>query len=215
MRTTLLALHGFTLNGEVMRQGLGDLAPRLEQHVELLCPDAPNDCSPGAVDRLYAAWGMPRQPPPHRCWWEASDDASVYHGWERTLATLRELMAQHAPVGLLGFSQGAMLAATLAALSSRGELPALDFAVVIAGSLPRAAALRGAFDQLVSIPSFHVWGERDQLTGPGSPLLAERFDPAQREIVTWPGSHTIPTSGEAAERLVGFVERRVHALARR
>ena len=36
MRTTLLALHRFTLNGALMRQSLGALVERLERHVERL-----------------------------------------------------------------------------------------------------------------------------------------------------------------------------------
>ncbi len=207
VRTTLFALHGFTLNGALMRQGLGALVERLEQHVDLVCPDAPHPCTPGAVDRLYERWDSPRLPPPHLCWFEASDDGLVYEGWEETLSVLRAEFERHPRVAVLGFSQGAMLAATLAALSSRGELPPLAFAVIIAGSLPRAPALRRAFDQSVKVPSLHLWGERDRLTSPFSPALAQHFEPRGREIVTWPGSHSIPTRGEPAERLVEFVAR--------
>ncbi len=92
MRTTLLALHGFTLNGAIMRQSLGALAERFEQHVELVCLDAPHTCSAGAVDRLYARLDVPRLPPPHLCWWDASDDGLVYNGWEETLALIRARM---------------------------------------------------------------------------------------------------------------------------
>jgi predicted esterase len=205
VRTTLLAFHGFTLNGAAMREGLGALAERLEQHVELVCPDAPHTASPGAVERLYRRWGSPRLPPPHLCWFEASDDGLVYAGWEETLAFVRKLLTDHAPAGVLGFSQGAMLAATVAALSSRGELPPIGFAIVIAGSLPRAPALRSAFSEVVKVPSLHLWGERDRLTGQYSPALARHFEPLCRKIVVWPGSHTIPTRGDAAERLLGFV----------
>jgi pimeloyl-ACP methyl ester carboxylesterase len=207
VRTTLLALHGFTLNGAIMRQGLGALAERLEQHVDLVCLDAPHTCTPEAVDRLYARWDSPRLPPPHLCWFDASDDGLVYYGWEETLALLREFLTERAPVGVLGFSQGAMLAATLAALSSRGEFPPLAFAIPIGGSLPRAPALRSAFEEVVQVPSLHLWGERDRLTGPYSPALAQHFEPSVREIVTWPGGHSIPTRGEAADRLVEFVAR--------
>jgi pimeloyl-ACP methyl ester carboxylesterase len=213
MRPTLIALHGFTLNGALMRRGLGPLAGRLEELVELDCPDAPNTCSPGAVDRLYARWDTPRLPPPHLCWWDSSDDGLVYHGWEETLGLMRQLLTRQGPVGVLGFSQGAMLAATLAALSSRGEIPPLAFAVVIAGSLPRAPALRSAFDNLVKVPSLHLWGERDQLTGSYSPALAWRFEPTLSETVTWPGGHSIPSRGEAAERLVEFVTRQTASLS--
>jgi predicted esterase len=209
MRTTLLALHGFTLNGSVMRQSLGALAERFEQHVELVCLDAPHICTEGAVDRLYARLDVPRLPPPHLCWWDASDDGLVYNGWEETLALLRARMEGGGArrVGVLGFSQGAMLAGILAALSSRGELPPLAFAVMIGGSLPRVPALRSAFEELVKVPSLHLWGERDKVTGSYSPALATRFEPEHCERVTWAGGHSIPTRGDAAERLIEFVAR--------
>jgi predicted esterase len=204
---TLLALHGFTLNGAAMRAALGGLEAELSRHVELVFPDAPNVCTPGAVDRLYQVWPMPRSEPPHRCWWDASDDGRVYQGLEQSLELTRELIERHAPVALLGFSQGAMLAATLAALSSNGKLPVLSFVVLVAGAPPRASALLGEFDRPVDVPSLHVWGERDQLSGPRSPELFQRFEASSREMVTWEGGHSVPTSGPAASQLVDFVAR--------
>ena len=100
-----------------------------------------------------------------------------------------------------------MLAAILAALASRGELPPLAFAVLIGGSLPRAPALRSAFEELVKVPSLHLWGERDKVTGSYSPALATRFEPELCERVIWPGGHSIPAGGDAADRLVEFVAR--------
>ena len=77
MKPTLLALHGFTLNGAMMQRALGPLEAALSAHVDLVYPDGPHTCSPEAVDRLYRRWKMPRLPPPHRTWWDSSDDGSV------------------------------------------------------------------------------------------------------------------------------------------
>ncbi|HVJ16235.1 MAG TPA: alpha/beta fold hydrolase [Polyangiaceae bacterium] len=212
MTVTLLVLHGFTLNGAAMRTALGGLAAQLSEHVELVFPDAPNVCTPGAVERLYQVWPMPRAEPPHLCWWDAVEDGRVYQGLERSLDVMRELVERHSPVALLGFSQGAMLAATLAALSTRAELPPLAFVVPVAGAVPRAAAVLDKFDRPVNVPSLHVWGERDKLSGPRSPELFERFEASSREMVTWGGGHSVPSSGDAASRIVDFVARQVRGL---
>ena len=109
------------------------------------------------------------------------------------------------PVGVLGFSQGAMLAAATAALSARGELPAIRFAILIAGMQPRAELMQPWFATPIDVPSLHVWGLRDLRSAPGSQALVARFDPRTARTITWPGPHVIPTSGTAADAIVEFI----------
>jgi hypothetical protein len=207
MRTTLLAFHGFTLNGTHMRTQLGALEGKLGVDVDLVCPDAPHECSSETVDRLCSALGTPPLAPPHLCWWDATDDGAIYNGWESTRDAVHEWIDRYAPVGLLGFSQGAMLAASIAALSSSGRLPSVRFAVIVASSVPRASVLRSLFERPVQVPSLHVWGDADKLTGPGALALVEHFEPSVREVVRWAGPHVIPTRGAAADSIVSFVRR--------
>lgn len=206
MPTTLLALHGFTLNGERMREQLGPLLPELERSVVVECPNAPHTCPKNAAERLHERWGLPVQAPPHLRWWNATDDGRTYAGWHASRDFLAGLLRGR-EVGLLGFSQGAMVAAAVSALAASGELPKVRFAVLIAGRTPRAEELAPAFAWPIELPSLHVWGERDRLTGPYSPELADCFAPEVREVCTWPGSHSVPTSGPAAEAIVEFVRR--------
>ena len=205
--TSLLAFHGYTLNGDVMRVQMGELDGSLARHVDIIYPDAPNECAMESVNRFYAAFRSRRLPPPHRMWWNASDDGQVYEGWEQTRNLVRGLIERHRPVGVLGFSQGATLAAAVAALSHEGELPSIRFAVLVAGHRPRAALLKPYFARPISCPSLHVWGEKDGLTGPYGQALAECFDAAEREVVVWPGTHVIPTKGSTADAIVDFVRR--------
>jgi hypothetical protein len=186
-----------------MRAQLGALAGRLAPLVEIVCPDAPHECAPASVERFYAAMKVAPAAPPHRTWWISSDDGRKYGGWETT----RDLLVRHAPAGILGFSQGAMVAAAAAAASTRGELPELPFVVLVAGRVPRAEALRPFFDRPVAVPSLHVWGDRDAVTGPHALELVEAFDAATREVSRWPGSHVVPTSGPSADAIVDFVRR--------
>jgi pimeloyl-ACP methyl ester carboxylesterase len=202
--STLLALHGYTLNGAAMRVTLEPLASRLPAHLQLICPDGPVKCSPSSVERMYGLTGGDRLPEPHLSWWDASDDGRVYHGWEQTREKLRAELDREGPVGVLGFSQGAMLAAALAALAARGELPAIHYAILIAGRAPRAELMQPWFEQPIAVPSLHVWGERDRFTA-GASALVEHFDPSSAQTVVWPGPHMIPTSGNAADAIVAFV----------
>jgi pimeloyl-ACP methyl ester carboxylesterase len=205
--TTLLCLHGFTQNGAQLRKQLEPLLCQLPNELEVLCPDAPHACAHTSVERLYAAWGTPRQPPPFLCWWDASDDSRIYRGWETTRERLSELCQARESVVVLGFSQGAILTAGLAALSAAGEFPGLAGVVIVAGRAPRSDALRSLFDAPIRVPSLHVWGERDALAGPASAALYETFAADTRSRVVWPGLHSVPTQGPAAAAIVEFVGR--------
>jgi predicted esterase len=140
------------------------------------------------------------------CWWNASDDGLDYRGWEETRDLVSEALRRYAPVSILGFSQGGILAAAVAALSRSGELPPVHAAVLIAGRKPRAARLQAAFMEPVTVPSLHVWGERDNLTGQYCEELVECFSAPEREVVRWPGGHMLPTRGPAYEAIVRFVD---------
>jgi pimeloyl-ACP methyl ester carboxylesterase len=197
----LLALHGQTLNGAYMRRELARLE---ELGVELICPDAPNHSTADLVERLYTVWDAPRQPPPHRAWWDASDDGRTYHGWEASRDLLLPILGE-GPVGILGFSQGAIVATALAAMAQHGQAPPIDFVVLIAGRAPRADVLAPLLVEPIRIRSLHVWGDRDSMMGETCRELADRFAADTREVVTWPGGHTIPKSGPAAQAIEALV----------
>jgi predicted esterase len=187
------------------------LENRLSEHVELLFPNAPNEASEASVAGLEQAMKMPRGAPPHLQWWSASDDGRAYQGWDNSLRVLREALERHPGAGVLGFSQGGAVAATVAALSSQGLLPPVSFAVMVAGFTPRSAELAPLFAGApIEVPSLHVWGTADPFAKHG-PALSEKFSAASRQIATWPGGHKLP-AGSAGDALVEFV--RGHAGAR-
>lgn len=209
MRTALISLHGFTMNAAGLKHMMADLEPRLEPAVDLVYPDAPHPASDDSVAAIAQLMGGFRPKPPNLQWWNASDDGKTYVGWEATRDRLARELEAHPRAGLLGFSQGAAVAAALAAASSRGQFPPLRFVIAIAGFVPRATDIEPLFTPPLQLPSLHVWGLADGMSK-HSPLLVERFDPAQRQVITWPGRHIVPTTGNAADTIIDFVQR--HAL---
>jgi pimeloyl-ACP methyl ester carboxylesterase len=204
---TLLALHGYTMNATVFRAGLTELEQALAPEFRLVCPDAPFTCSEASVDRLYANSSGARLPAPYRTWWDASDDGQVYRGWEESREFLRGLIEAHAPVGVLGFSQGGMVAATLAGLAYRQELAGLGYVILVGAATPRARDLQPLFATPIAIPSLHVWGERDRRAVPHSQALVEHFAALDREVAIWPGGHVVPRRGPAFSAMVDFARR--------
>lgn len=210
MKTTLLVLHGLSMNGQVMCQKMQPLSTRLAELLDVEFLDAPHPCAEHTLARLYeGARATFRPAPPHLEWWNASDDGRIYRGHEASLEVVRERLAQHPSVGLLGFSQGATFAAALTALSERAEMPKLRFAVMIAGRLPRSTQWAPLFDAPLRTPSLHVWGLRDRHATAAGPGLLEGFAASSREAVSWRGPHVVPTNGGAAAAIVDFVRRQL------
>jgi len=208
MAQTLLALHGYTMNGRFGASARELLRP-LAERVQVVAPDAPLVCSEEAVARFYDRARVRRGEPPHCTWWRANQDNTVYEGWDASLELLRSLLQEHAPVGVIGFSQGAMAATLVAALSARGELPPLRFVVLVAGRTPRASAFQSLLAEPIDVESLHVWGERDAFAAAGAPELAEHFAAPTRQSFVWAGGHSFPTSGSAATTILDFIEMRL------
>ncbi len=201
----LLALHGMTLNGAVMKRQMGQLRVRLEQLVATEWLDAPHPCPALSVQRHYARWGMPIPDGPHLRWWDASSDGSVYDGWPQTRELLKARLGAGAPTILLGFSQGAAVAAAVAALSAQGELPPILGVILVAGMAPRADDITRHVRNPIDVPSLHVWGQNDPITGAASERLSEWFVAERRHVHVWQGAHSIPRRGPPAEVILSFV----------
>lgn len=210
MRASLVVLHGYTMNAETMREHMSALAQRLPAGMNIVYAPAPQTCSEGAVERFYRGSSLARLPPPYLTWWDASDDGSEYRGWEETRDAVRALVARHSPAGLLGFSQGAIVAAAVAATTERDATSAPSFVVLVAGRTPRASALEPYFREPVPVPSLHVWGRRDGMAS-GSRELSGRFKESTREVVVWSGGHRVPGDGPGAEAIAAFVGRYARA----
>src|SRR5258708_2496388 len=121
MSHTLLAFHGFTMNAELMHDALGPLVAALAPKVQVVCLNAPHACSAATVERMSRGPFKPLSAP-HLSWWNASEDGLEYRGWDDTRDLVREALDRYAPASILGFSQGAILAAAVAALAQSGEL---------------------------------------------------------------------------------------------
>lgn len=111
-----------------------------------------------------------------RCWWYArqgAGDAGLaasewsYVGVEESLCLVEQALRHHGPVDcLLGFSQGASLAALCLALLPQAPCAA----VLVAGFAPRDAALARrlteALPRLQATRTLHVMGRRDPIVPP-------------------------------------------------
>ena len=150
-------------------------------------------------------------------WWtypqgERSFTASRYDGAEDSIATVERELASGDYVGLLGFSQGAMLAALVAARCSLGESDAsLRFAVLCGAATPKPydallTRSREASSSARSLPTLHCLSAVDEMNPRElGESLAACFRHPRAELLWHGAGHTLPPEGEPTSQVLAFM----------
>lgn len=149
----IIALHGKGGDGESMMGGLEALITATSPTWEWVCPTAPHKIRGG-----YAWW---ETPPGVR-----SFEADEWHGVEQSISLIESMYPFDA---LLGYSQGAMLAAILLARAQRGLGPAKVPAVIGGAAWPLPfESLLTDLPQSGMPATLHTIGSRDDVNPPVS-----------------------------------------------
>lgn len=130
-------------------------------------------------------------------------------GLEEALGTVAQALDKLGPFdGLLGFSQGAALAALVCALSQAGDprFPLPRFIILVSGFCPRGSGLKEPLLQgSLSLPSLHVFGDTDRvIPSQESVQLASRFPGAV--TLTHSGGHFIPAAAPQRQAYLKFLD---------
>nr|XP_056721366.1 esterase OVCA2 [Euleptes europaea] len=209
----LLCLHGYRQDAGSFRARSGALRKALRGRAELLFVDAPHVVAarPGEASLLEPLDSSARG------WWfsnpqegtfSALEETSSCKGLEESLEAVAEACAEHSPIdGLLGFSQGAALAALICALKQRGDLHfQFDFAILIAGFKSRSLDHQSYYQEPIQVPSLHVLGETDRvIPAEMSQELASHF--SEPLFLTHPGGHFVPASAAQKKTYLEFLDR--------
>lgn len=205
----ILVLHGYRQSGDIFWKRIGFLRKHFGNKIELVCPTAPLVYGPGEY-----------------MWWRASDDGKKYEGVADAIKYLNQIEERDGPFdGVVGFSQGAAVAATLCALQHHAThengvaaealldtgLPSINtklkFAIMVGGFIPRDEMMRSVLftkEQSISVPSLHVIGEADTIVLPekSSDLRSLFQNPQSYEH---PSGHTIPSTRDCRDTLLTFI----------
>ncbi|PVH94008.1 citrinin biosynthesis oxidoreductase CtnB [Periconia macrospinosa] len=199
----ILCLHGGGTNSSIFRAQCRIIRRHLEHSFRLVFPDAPYLSKPGPdVTSVYADWG------PFRSWMKPQTDA---------LRKDDEVGATGEWVGLLGFSQGAKLAASLLlreqyeielynlSYQSRladSRLPKFRFAVLLAGRGPLVTLDPNFHDfygseeevqePVLRMPTVHVHGLQDEGLVFHRDLRDRCCVEKSTMTVEWDGDHRVP-----------------------
>ncbi|XP_061326042.1 esterase OVCA2 [Pezoporus flaviventris] len=202
----LLALHGYRQSGPRFRQRTGALRKALRGRAELVPVSAPHTVPGGGEDG---------NDDPPRGWWfsgpgtfEAAEAAAEPAGLEESLSAVAAALAEHGPIdGLLGFSQGAALAAMVCALRARGDprFP-VGFAILVAGFASRAPAHGHFYREPIALPTLHVVGDTDAVIAASlSRELAQCF--VEPVVLSHPGGHFVPAAAAQRKAYLDFLDR--------
>ncbi|KAJ2881215.1 Ovarian cancer-associated protein 2 [Coemansia asiatica] len=117
----------------------------------------------------------------------------------QSLDVVKNVLEKEGPFdGVLGFSQGAGMAAIVAALAESGEMRGFRFAMFFAGFYPDQLRLFGDLvkERRLRVPSLHVVGESDAVVPcvRGVDLAARAFENAQ--VLRHAGGHFVPCNAE-------------------
>ncbi|ERE67973.1 diphthamide biosynthesis protein 1 [Cricetulus griseus] len=160
--------------------------------------------------------GAPEEQP--RGWWFSEQEADVFYaleeptacrGLEKALETVAQALDTLGPFdGLLGFSQGAALAAFVCALGQAGDLrfPVPRFLILVSGFWPRGLGFKESILQSpLSLPSLHVFGDTDRIIPPQESMqLASQFLGAV--TLTHSGGHFIPAAATQRQAYLKFLD---------
>ncbi|KAE9444724.1 hypothetical protein C3L33_23378, partial [Rhododendron williamsianum] len=136
-------------------------------------------------------------------------DYTEYYNFEETIAYIEDYIIKHGPFdGILGFSQGGVIAASMPGMQSNGvaltTVPKIKYLIIISGgkfggSTPSLNGYLGhigspvvcadSFLSPVKCPSLHIIGEKDTIMGlPGTELVESFVDPV---VIKHRHGHTV------------------------
>ncbi|XP_076887400.1 uncharacterized protein LOC143537542 [Bidens hawaiensis] len=189
----VLCLHGFRTSGVILQKLVERWPQPLLQKLDLVYMDGPYLArGESDVDGIFE--------PPFYEWFQSDQEFKEYYNFEECLEKIQEFMLTHGPFhGVLGFSQGAILTASIHGTQREGvaltKVPKVKFVIIISGAkfggskfgIPKLAS--ASFSTPITTPSLHLIGETDFMKEESMALRESFVDPV---VVHHPKGHTIP-----------------------
>ena len=231
----ILCLHGGGVTGEIFRMQARALTNQLKTRFRFIWVDAPFLCDPGpGIVPVYQDYG------PFRRWlrWlpehPECDAGTVISEIKYQIETTIEADPGNGPiVAVMGFSQGAKLAASLLYQQQLEEdilgMAHSDykFGILLAGRTPLMKmsglsddktsmltcdevsegfnAPGDLYDAQVIIPTIHVHGSRDAGLHLHQRMMNKYCDKKTTMLVEWDGDHRVPFKKADVEKLVAAI----------
>lgn len=152
-----------------------------------------------------------------RGWWFSEDDpedaffskkpSTLAKGFQESIDVIRKECEAGGPFdGILGFSQGAAMAALVCALQQDGQFEhRFKFAILVAGFKSMSTVHEKFYEKTIKIPSLHIIGETDQVIPKSmSEELVSVFE--SPSVIFHPGGHQVPSATSLKKQYLEFLD---------
>lgn len=195
----ILCLHGYRQNEKTFYEKTGGLRKALKSSTELdflRAPHAVPDQEDGQLSWFFS------HPSHSLLTYISKESSSEDPGFKESVQFVLNHVKENGPYdGIMAFSQGACFASML---STMPELKYLKFVVLFSGFKSRIEQHQVYYDQLIDVPSLHVFGETDEVISTDRcQALADSFTNA--ECLVHKGGHFVPTSAPVRNRVKEFL----------
>ncbi|KAI8319076.1 hypothetical protein GQ54DRAFT_299621 [Martensiomyces pterosporus] len=216
----ILCLHGYEQDASIFRAKLKCHVSDLEDKAELVFATAPNTLRPydlSGMDNLAriaaARAGSTISRIPKGWYIRKSADPEIVDGLDNSIAYLEAVLEEQGPFdGVLGFSQGGLMAAVMCSLlehryeglSKKCTHPPFKFAIVSSGYKLKDKRWAHLYSKPIHTPSLHMYGVLDSMIRISSSMaLQEGFvQPASYSFV---GGHYVPKSRQSLRTVSEFI----------
>ena len=235
----ILMLHGYTQNGPLFHAKTKVLEKHLKKgfpNLSMIYPTGPLGLRPEDVPGFESSGQKPDEIEAYG-WWRRSNtaDPPEYAGIETAFDMIADIIAKEGPFdGVMGFSQGAALAAMIASLLERPsrreafkrakdtsplaipypasferlQQPPLKFLVSYCGFRAPGERYNGFYDEpTIQTPSCHVNGSLDTLVEESRwrTLMEACGGEGMTRLVIHPGGHFVPSGKQYLETVADFI----------
>ncbi|KAL5712598.1 hypothetical protein ACHQM5_014754 [Ranunculus cassubicifolius] len=185
----ILCLHSFRTSGKFLQSQINKKwDSSILSHFDMVFPDGTFPArEKSEIEGIF--------PPPYFEWFQFDKDFIRHHNLDKCISYLCEYITTNGPFhGMLGFSQGATLAALLLGYQAQGKVlkehPGFKLFISISGSKfkdPNIAEI--AYKDVIKVRSVHFVGAKDWLKVQSEELATAFENPL---IINHPNGHTIP-----------------------
>lgn len=194
----VLCLHGFRTSAAIFEKQILRWSPSILELLDLTFLDGPYTArGKSEVEGIF--------PGPYFEWYQFNKDFSELTNLEECKDYITNYMREHGPFdGLMGFSQGGVLAAAFAGLQQKGlalqQHPPLRFIILVSGAgFNNQQLMHECYSEPVKCPSVHIIGALDFLKKVNEELVLKFENPL---VIRHEGKHTVPRLGEEPTKLV-------------
>ncbi|KAI5250385.1 FSH1-domain-containing protein [Aureobasidium subglaciale] len=239
----ILMLHGYTQSGPLFQAKTQRIKKLLEKSLASSHIKTNTDTNPpiNGIELIYPTGPFPvtsadlngaEVREDANGWWKLRSRGELQEGFSVGLSSIAKILQDQGPFdGIMGFSQGAALAAMITSLlepsrdqafakvkdgmafpSCFAELnhPPLTFCVCFSGLLNTHAAYTAFYEPRIQTPVLHVLGSMDTIVEESESLaLAERCEEGGGKggVVRHAGTHTVPSSERDIAAVIQFIRK--------